>query len=186
MKANQLIKHNIDTLLKARGQTRRDLASWVRQSIDAKKVDPWISQIFGNSDREFQTKYLDRIADFFGLSVYQLFQPGISPLTERRKGRDRRSGRERRVSHLTSQIQAALSPTSAQLAEADIADLLRMRMLTDESRAELRREMDALHRAEREAAARGRGRRGADRGADSAKSRGVRGRPPRDAAGGDG
>lgn len=98
MKASVLLKHNIDTLLKARHQTRHDLAVWVRQSTDAKKVDPWISQIFTRPDREFQMKYLDRIADFFGIAVYQLFQPGISPLTERRKGRDRRGGRDRRIS----------------------------------------------------------------------------------------
>lgn len=98
MKASVLLKHNIDTLLKARHQTRHDLAVWVRQSLDSKKVDPWISQIFTRPNREFQLKYLDRIADFFGIAVYQLFQPGISPLTERRKGTARRSGRDRRVS----------------------------------------------------------------------------------------
>src|SRR3990167_4215581 len=98
MKANLLLKHNIDTLLNARRQTRHDLAVWVRQSTDKKKVDPWISQIFTQQDREFQLKYLDRIADFFGIAVYQLFQPGISPFTERRKGTQRRSGRDRRLS----------------------------------------------------------------------------------------
>lgn len=98
MRADSLLKHNIDALLKARGQTRHDLAVWARQSSDRKKVDPWISGIFTKPNREFQFKYLDRIADFFGLAVYQLFQPGISPLTERRKGSDRRSGRDRRLS----------------------------------------------------------------------------------------
>ena len=98
MKANLLLKHNIDTLLKARHQTRRDLAAWVRQSLDPKKIDPWISQIFTNPDREFQMKYLDRMADFFGIAVYQLFQPGISPLTERRSGTERRQRSDRRIS----------------------------------------------------------------------------------------
>lgn len=98
MKANLLLKHNIDTLLKARHQTRRDLAAWVRQSLDPKKIDPWISQIFTNPDREFQMKYLDRMADFFGIAVYQLFQPGISPLTERRSGTERRRVKDRRIS----------------------------------------------------------------------------------------
>lgn len=97
MKALPLLKHNIDTLLKARGQTRRELAQWVRQSINKKKIDPWISHIFTNPDAEFQMKYLDRIADFFGISVYQLFQPGISPLTERRNG-ERRKLADRRIS----------------------------------------------------------------------------------------
>lgn len=98
MRASLLLKHNIDTLLKARHQTRHDLAVWVRQSTDKGKVDPWISKIFTRADREFQLKYLDRIADFFGIAVYQLFQPGISPFTERRKGADRRDGRDRRIS----------------------------------------------------------------------------------------
>ena len=98
MKATALLKQNIDTLLRARGQTRHELAVWVRQSTNAKKVDPWISTIFTRPNREFQSKYLDRIADFFGLAVYQLFQPGISPLTERRSGHERRTGADRRIS----------------------------------------------------------------------------------------
>ena len=98
MKALPLLKHNIDQLLKARRQTRHDLAVWVRQSMDRKKVDPWISKIFTQADAEFQMKYLDRIADFFGIAVYQLFQPGISPLTERRTRLDRRSWHDRRIS----------------------------------------------------------------------------------------
>ena len=98
MKALPLLKHNIDTLLKARSQTRRDLAMWVRQSMDKKKIDPWISHIFTNPDAEFQMKYLDRIADFFGLAVYQLFQPGIADRSERRSGSDRRKRLDRRVS----------------------------------------------------------------------------------------
>ena len=98
LKADALLKHNIDALLRARRQTRHDLAVWVRQSTNRKVVDPWISGIFTRQSREFQTKYLDRIADFFGIAVYQLFQPGISPFTERRKGTQRRSGRDRRLS----------------------------------------------------------------------------------------
>lgn len=187
MKANQLLKHNIDTLLKERHQTRRDLASAVRQSLDPKKIDPWISKIFGSPDAEFQTKYLDRIADFFGFSVYQLFQPGISHLTERRKHLDRRSGRDRRISHLGRQIHAALSPASAHITEEDIADLIRLRALTADSRAVIRQEIDTLDRAEREAAAQRSGRRGADTApgaATTAASRGRRRRPARSGVGG--
>lgn len=180
MKALPLIKHNIDTLLKARGQTRRDLASWVRQSANKRLIDPWISHIFTNPDAEIQTKYLDRIADFFGIAVYQLFQPGISPLTERRKGGDRRSGRDRRVSHVTSQLHAALSPASANLTEADIADLIRLRTLSGQSRAVLRENAEALARAEREAAARSSGRRVVDTTASAPVAAAVHGnRRPR-------
>lgn len=176
MKALPLLKHNIDALLKGRGQTRHDLAVWVRQSTDRKKIDPWISKIFTNADAEFQTKYLDRIADFFGLAVYQLFQPGITPLTERRKGADRRSGRDRRVSHLTQQARDALAPASGHITEADIADLLRMRTLSPDSRQVLRVEMDGLQRSERESAAQGLGRRAAGTDAGSATPRAARGR----------
>jgi len=84
MKAGYLFKKNVETLLKARGHTRHDLAFYCRRS------DAWISKILGNSDRNLPMKYLDRIADFFGIATYQLFQPGISPLTERRKGPSQR------------------------------------------------------------------------------------------------
>jgi hypothetical protein len=98
MKASAQLKSNIDELLRKRGQTRKDLALWCHKS------ESWISQIFREPrgadglvrpERGLPLKYLDRIADFFGLHAYQLFQPGISPLTERRAG-ERRLGRERR------------------------------------------------------------------------------------------
>lgn len=155
LKANLLMKRNVDALLRARGQTRRDLAQWCRRG------DAWIAKIMAEDQREFPMKYFDRIADFFGIATYQLLQPGISPLTERRKGLDRRSGRDRRVSHMQQQIHAALAPANATLAEADIADLIRLRMLSEESRAVIRLQMDTLHRAEREAGVHRRGARGA-------------------------
>lgn len=99
MKAGYLFKKNVETLLKARGHTRHDLAFYCRRS------DAWISKILGNSDRNLPMKYLDRIADFFGIATYQLFQPGISPLTERRKG-ERRKGADRRVSRLPDLLRA--------------------------------------------------------------------------------
>jgi hypothetical protein len=97
MKASYLLKQNIDTLLRARGQTQHDLAVWCR------RTDAWLSKILresageGRKERGLPLKYLDRIADFFGLSAFQLFQPGIAPLTERRKA-ERRSGQDRRIS----------------------------------------------------------------------------------------
>lgn len=92
MKAHYLLKQNIDTLLKARGQKRKELAAWCR------RTESWLSQIFTNDERNVPLKYLDRIASFFGLATYQLFQPGISPLTERRQGQDRRKVKDRRIS----------------------------------------------------------------------------------------
>lgn len=95
MRANDLMKHNIRALLKGRSQTQRDLAQWCRKS------DAWIGKILKEERREFPMKYWDKIADFFGISVYQLIQPGISILTERRRG-DRRSGQERRLRNVAT------------------------------------------------------------------------------------
>lgn len=104
VKANRLLKDNIDAMLRERGQSRRDLAEWCHKS------ESWISKIFSEERREFQVSQLDRIADFFGLDTYRLFQPGVARVTERRKG-DRRAGQERRIgvdgrmaSHLQSEV----------------------------------------------------------------------------------
>lgn len=91
MQANQLLKEHIDTLLRARGQTRKDLAQWCHRG------ESWISKIFKEDRREIPLKYLDRIADFFRIATYQLFQPGISGLTERRSALERRTGQDRRL-----------------------------------------------------------------------------------------
>lgn len=104
MKASRLLAENVTALLKARGQKQKDLAQWCRHS------EVWISAILAGK-REAQVKDLDRIADFFGLATYQLFQPGISPLTERRVGPDRRSGSDRRI----GQAQRAMLDLRAQL-----------------------------------------------------------------------
>ncbi len=90
MKADDLFKHNVTSLLRARSHTNHDLAQWCRRS------DAWISKILGAENRNLPLKYLDRIADFFGLDAFQLFVPGITPLSERRSGQPRRSGRDRR------------------------------------------------------------------------------------------
>lgn len=133
MKVVFLLKHNIDTLLKARGQTRHDLAVWCRRS------DAWLSKILSESDannqkRSVPLKYLDRIADFFGIATYQLLQPGISSLTERRQSADRRSGQDRRVSRA---FPAVNGPTEADL-------LRRLRLLTTDERQKLDHWIDVL------------------------------------------
>lgn len=128
LKAHLLIKHNIDAMLQARGQKRPELARYCRRSRS------WLDKIFSEERREVPLKYLDRIADFFGIAPYQLFQPGISPLTERRKGFDRRKGRDRRLSQaVLSQkpgdvdlvdVARALSRPGREKAIAAIADIL--------------------------------------------------------------
>lgn len=92
MRADRMLAENIVALLNGRGQKQKDLASWCGHT------ETWISSIL-RGERHFRVLDYDKIADFFGIAVYQLFQPGISALTERRKGRDRRAGRERRISH---------------------------------------------------------------------------------------
>jgi hypothetical protein len=131
MKASYLFKQNIDVLLRKRAQSRHDLASFCRRS------DAWLSKILGKDDRNLPMAYLDKIADFFGLHVYQLFQPGISPLTERRKGVPRRRGNERRA----GQVGAALTMRAADLplAAEDVALLLRLKSLSKQARADIER-----------------------------------------------
>lgn len=122
MQANRLMKQNIDALLRARGQTRKDLALWCR------KTESWISKIMRSERREFPMKYFDRIADFFGLATYQLLQPGINPLTERRSRLNRRVVPDRRISALrfTSDAKPALMVS---LEPEEVASVQRRRLM---------------------------------------------------------
>lgn len=129
MKATLQLKTNIDDLLKRNGRTRRELAIRVLGTTDLQRADSWISKIFGKAGyhtREIQTKYLDDIADYFGLDVFQLFQPGTSEKTERRSGHDRRSGKERRLDRRTKRTRATVPPVvELTLLEREILDDLR-------------------------------------------------------------
>jgi hypothetical protein len=142
VKAHHLLKTNVDALLRARGQTRKDLAMFCR------RTESWISKIFSDPERNIPLKYLDRMANFFGLATYQLFQPGISPLTERRKGTDRRSGVDRRVSRATEML--APTPSFAELMEHA------KRLSPDEFRRFVRRAFGALALVDEPRAGRGR------------------------------
>lgn len=110
LKATRLLSLNISALLRARGNKQKDLSEWCHHS------EVWLSK-FLKGDREMQLKDLDRVADFFGLATYQLFQPGIASSTERRSGSDRRTARERRIGQskrllgeLADTIDAARAP----------------------------------------------------------------------------
>lgn len=97
-KATYLLVQNIQSLLAGRGESAKSLAQWAHHR------PAWLSKILAG-ERGIKLSDLDKIADFFGLTVAQLFQHGISPLTERRKSErrktvDRRSGHDRRVSKL--------------------------------------------------------------------------------------
>jgi lambda repressor-like predicted transcriptional regulator len=178
VKSSVLLRHNIDALLKKRGQSRRDLAQWCRRS------ESWLSQIFTKPERDLPLKYLDRIADFFGIDTFQLFQPGISPLLERRK-RDRRSGRDRRLAIMQSHIREQVSSVVASLTPDDVADVIRLRALSPESRDVLRQSIQALRRSEPKTYRPKRPRRPADPPSESSTGDVEHGeRPPQRGAGG--
>lgn len=89
-KALAMIKRNIQALLHERHEDQVSLAQWCGHS------KAWINKFLNEIDAEIQLKDLDRIADFFGVAPYHLFQPGISRVTERRIG-ERRTNHERRI-----------------------------------------------------------------------------------------
>lgn len=84
-----ILRENIRAMLAARNESQTSLAAYCRHNKS------WINK-FLNEGRGVQVEDLDLIAAFFGLDPYQLFQPGIARVTERRKA-DRRSGQERRI-----------------------------------------------------------------------------------------
>lgn len=128
IKANVLLKRNIDALLKGRNLRRKDLALWCRRS------QGWLSQLFTSDERNIPLKYLDRMADFFGLATYQLFAPGISALTERRSNRDRRSGQDRRVSKSQDTLRPPHTPDTETVTAWERSLLRDLRVMSAEGR----------------------------------------------------
>jgi transcriptional regulator with XRE-family HTH domain len=97
LKALYVLRNNIAGLLTIQRRSQSALARAVMgDSERGRKDKSWINK-FLNGTREIQLKDLDAIAQFFGVQPYQLFQPGTIALTERRSGRDRRRGQERRM-----------------------------------------------------------------------------------------
>lgn len=88
-KAIVQLRMNVEFLLMQRRRTQADLAAEMG-------VDPTTLSRFLSGKREIQLHHLDGMAAFFGLQTYELFRPGISPLTERRVIKDRRQGIDRR------------------------------------------------------------------------------------------
>lgn len=89
LKPELLLAENIRTLLFRRHLNAGALAVWCGHG------DSWISKII-NGTRAPQWTDVGKIADFFGLTVAELLQHGISELAERRTG-DRRAGTDRRA-----------------------------------------------------------------------------------------
>lgn len=107
LKPEVLLAENIRTLLNTRGLDGRSLAVWCGHK------PPWISKIL-TSDRGVQIKDLGKIADFFGLTVSDLFSQGISALTERRGGdrrkHERRVGSDRRRGDINTRVHPDVEP----------------------------------------------------------------------------
>jgi transcriptional regulator with XRE-family HTH domain len=113
-----LVRENIRVLLAARNESQTTLAQYCGHDKS------WLNK-FLNEGRGIQIEDLDRIAAFFGIEPYQLFQPGISRLTERRRGVDRRTGTERRIGHtgrLVRHLQSEVNklPRLARRADYDV------------------------------------------------------------------
>jgi transcriptional regulator with XRE-family HTH domain len=101
LRAVNQLRQNVLELLRVRHEDQKTLA--FHMGIDKSTINKFLK-----GTREVQLADLDSMADFFGIATYQLFQPGISRLTERRSGRDRRSARERRIGH-TQRVMLAVA-----------------------------------------------------------------------------
>jgi len=104
IRADKLLAENIRALLCHRGVEAQALAIWCGHR------KAWISKVL-SGDRGLPVRELNKVADFFGLTVAELFSPGISPLYERRhaerRANDRRSEGDRRGATREDAIHAA-------------------------------------------------------------------------------
>lgn len=97
LRADLLLVQNIRALLDGRREDDKSLAIWCGHS------SAWLSKIM-SGERRMPIQELGKVADFFGLTVSDLFQHGISPLSERRRGRDRRLGERRAQERRTAEV----------------------------------------------------------------------------------
>ena len=89
MRAEYLVIQNIKALLRSRGVTADGLSAWCGHR------GAWMSKIL-TGQRGVKLKELDKVADFFGITVDQLFRPGIAPILERRRAERRHGPGDRR------------------------------------------------------------------------------------------
>lgn len=179
MKAPELLADNIAALLKRHHQNQHDLAMWCRPLLNSKRgnEDVWLSYVLSGK-RGLPLKYLDRIADFWGLQPYQLFQPGIGRFERRRA--ERRVQKERRMpvpARIAEELSARIDPARPRRAEGGShespASSARRALI-----AKFERDLAALHATEpggqtpaaRRAVAGTRQRRRAPRGPDAEKA----------------
>lgn len=108
LKALHILRQNIRQLLAERHESAAALALHLGYKNRAS-----VTKFLNDQRTGFEMGRLDKLSSWFGLPVYQLFQPGISRLTERRHGSDRRSGHDRRVGHARRsvvELRASLPP----------------------------------------------------------------------------
>lgn len=101
LRADVLLAQNIRALLNARRVDQQALAVWCGHGA------AWISKVLAN-ERGLRIQDLGRIADFFGVTVANLFQPGLA--VERRRATDRRAGRDRRKADRRGQRRSDIHP----------------------------------------------------------------------------
>lgn len=89
LKASYLLVQNIKALLRSRGVSAADMAFFCRHK------PAWASKILAGQ-RGIALHDFDTIADFFGITVDQLFRPGIAPVLERRRLERRHGPADRR------------------------------------------------------------------------------------------
>lgn len=92
--AEHQLRLNLIELMEFRRMTQAELAERLG------KGQPWLSKRlsgkpWNEGGSRFQLEDLDALADVFGLSPAQLLEPGVGKW-DRRCGRDRRTGGERR------------------------------------------------------------------------------------------
>lgn len=97
-----ILRENIRSLLIARKEDQVALARWCGHDKS------WLNK-FLNEGRGIRLADLDRIGAFFGVEAYQLLQPGISRLTERRSDVERRTNTDRRIGHTGRLVRALQS-----------------------------------------------------------------------------
>jgi transcriptional regulator with XRE-family HTH domain len=87
--ALEILRRRVDALLQHSGRTRKDLAIYLG------KQPSWSTDFF-QGRHGVGLKDLDRLARFFGVSVPSLFEMDGYRFRDRRRGQ-RRAGRERRL-----------------------------------------------------------------------------------------
>lgn len=104
-----VLRENLVALMRTRGMTQDELA----RAVGRKKS--WLNKFLKGS-RQIQIVDIDRMADYLGVSTYQLFQPGVSRFAERRVG-ERRTGQDRR---LPLQLRSSDTISSTRTSDPDV------------------------------------------------------------------